>query len=260
MLFAVDVGNTNMEFGLYRDSMLVGSFRMGTKHEVTSDEIGLFIRQYFWLNKIDIGEIEAIIIASVVPQVMYSLCSALIKYVEVQPLVIGDNITVKIDNLYDHPAAVGADRIVGAYAAYRKHGGPLIVVDFGTATTLDAVSAEGAYLGGAIYPGVKISMDALFQKAAKLPRIELQNPGVAIGKNTEQSMQSGVYHGYIGAVQNIARLIAAEIGGNVKLVATGGLSTLFADSGIFDAVDKALTLDGLYLIYADHMFSPKSET
>lgn len=259
MLLAIDVGNTNMEFGLYRDSILIGNFRMGTKYEATSDEIGLFIHQYFSAQGISRGDISDIIVASVVPQVMYSLTNALLKYVGPQPLVIGDNITVNIDNLYDRPAAVGADRIVTAYAAYRKYGGPLIVVDFGTATTLDAVDKNGAYLGGAIYPGVKISMDALFQRAAKLSRIELQKPPAAIGRNTEHSMQSGVYYGYIGGVRHIASLIDAEMGGGSKLIATGGLSVLFAEEpGLFDAVDKSLSLDGLYLVYAGHMFSKKA--
>ena len=224
MLLAIDVGNTNMEFGLYKDSMLIGNFRMGTKYEATSDEIGLFIRQYFLAHGMAREDVKDVIVASVVPQVMYSLSNALLKYVGLQPLIIGDNIIVRIDNHYDRPDAVGADRIVTAYAAYRKHGGPLIVVDFGTATTLDAVDKNGAYLGGAIYPGVKISMDALFQRAAKLPRIELQRPKSAIGKNTEHSMQSGVYHGYIGAVRHIAALMDAEMGGGSKLIATGGMS------------------------------------
>lgn len=254
MLLAIDIGNTNMEFGVFKEEQFITSFRLGTNREITSDEAGLFLSQFFYQNSIQKSMINAVIIASVVPQVMYSVNNAIVKYIGRRPYVVGDNIFCNIENLYDLPSEVGADRLVNAVAAYRKYGGPLIVVDFGTATTFDAISESGAYMGGAIYPGIKIAMEALFQKAAKLPRVELKKPSQMIGTNTVASLQSGVINGYVGAVTNITQHMRREINGSVRIIATGGLARMFDELiDSFDIVDRTLTLDGLRMIYDDYL-------
>lgn len=253
MLLAIDIGNTNMEFGVFNGQKILGSFRLGTNRDITSDEVGLFLCQFFRENDLERGAVSDVIIASVVPQVMYSITNAVKKYFGKNPLVLGDNITAGIENRYENPEAVGADRLVAARAAYHKYGGPLIVVDFGTATTFDAVSASGAYLGGAIYPGIRISMDALFTKTAKLPRVELVRPEQVIGRNTIHSLQAGALYGYVGAVTNIVSAMKQELGGTATVVATGGLARLICDqTDLFAAIDRSLTLDGLLLIYEEH--------
>lgn len=254
MILAIDVGNTNMEFGVFEGTKLLGSFRLGTKRDITSDEVGLMMSQYFLINKIDTEQLTDVVISSVVPQVMYSVNNALKKYLHKKPLVVGTNLPVNIENLYGAPSQVGADRLVNAVAAFAKHQCPLIVVDFGTATTFDAISRTGAYLGGAIYPGIRISMEALFEKTAKLPRVELVNPGSIIGRNTVESMQAGAIYGYVGAVKNIVELMKEQLGEGCKVVATGGFSQLLGrEAGIFDFIDRTLTLDGLRMIYEDHL-------
>lgn len=254
MLLAIDIGNTNMEFGVFNQGELVGSFRLNTNRDITSDEVGLFTCQFFEVNGLSRTDIGDIVISSVVPQVMYSISNAIKKYFNKKtPLVIGDNLPLRIKNCYDNPTEVGADRLVAAVAAYHKYGGPLIVVDFGTATTFDAVGREGEYLGGAIYPGIKISMDALFSKTAKLPHIELARPERVIGRNTISSMQSGAVYGYVGAVSNIVRMMSSEIGEQVRVIATGGLARLVGEqTDLFASIDRSLTLDGLRLIYDDY--------
>ncbi len=253
MLLAIDIGNTNMEFGFFKGDTLTASFRLGTTNrDVTSDEIGMMIRQYMSLNSLDHNEVEDTIITSVVPQVMYSMNNAIIKYFGKTPFIVGENIDFFVPNHYSNPKEVGADRLVNTLAAYHKYGGSLIVVDFGTATTFDAIGAKGEYLGGAIYPGIKVSMDALFQKAAKLPRVEIVNPQVNIGKTTAESMQAGVVYGYVGAVRNICRIMKQDLGEDTKIIGTGGLSVLFGREDVFDIVDKTLTLEGLRLIYERH--------
>jgi type III pantothenate kinase len=203
------------------------------------------------IHQLNIKQIEDVIITSVVPQVMYSISNAMRKYLKREPLIVGENIKVDILNKYDNPGEVGADRLVNAYAAHRKYKGlPLVIVDFGTATTFDVVDEEGAYLGGLIYPGIKISMEALFNKAAKLPKVELSRPQNVIGKNTVNSMQSGAIYGYVGAVLNIVSCIEEELGRKVDVIATGGLSEFIGkQAGIFKKIDKTLTLEGLYMIY-----------
>ena len=255
MLLAIDIGNTNMEFGVFSGKEIIASFRLGTNRDITSDEVGLFTCQFFQENSLDRHDIDDIIIASVVPQVMYSINNAVKKYFfNKTPLVVGDNINVPIPNLYENPREVGADRLIAAVAAYEKYGGPLIVVDFGTATTFDAVGAGGEYLGGAIYPGIKISMDALFSKTAKLPRVELVRPENVIGRNTVSSLHSGAIYGYVGAVTNIVHAMTDELGDSTKVIATGGLAKMVGDeSNIFLTIDRTLTLDGLRILYEQHM-------
>ena len=251
MILVIDIGNTTMEFGLYEEEKLSGVFRLGSKRDITSDEVGLFVTQFFEYKGFSVENVSDVIISSVVPQVNYSVCSAVRKYFGKEPLVIGENIFCNMPNLYENPKEVGADRIVDSYAAFKKYGGPLIIVDFGTATTCDAVSAKGEYLGGIIYPGIKTSMDALYEKAAKLPKIEILKPEFALGKNTVSSMQSGAYYGYLGAIDMMVKNLKASVGGEAKVVATGGFARLFAEEDFFDYIDQRLPLEGIKMVYED---------
>ena len=251
MILVIDIGNTTMEFGLYEGDSLTGVFRLGSKRDITSDEVGLFVTQFFEYRKLSVSEVSDVIISSVVPQVNYSVCSAVRKYFGLEPLVIGENIFCNMPNLYENPKEVGADRLVDSYAAFKKYGGPLIIVDFGTATTCEAVSEAGEYLGGIIYPGIKTSMDALYEKAAKLPKIEILKPDFALGKNTVSSMQSGAYYGYLGAIEKMVENLKAIIGSSAKVVATGGFARLFAEEKLFDYIDQRLPLEGIKMVYED---------
>ena len=252
MILVIDIGNTTMEFGIYDENSLSGVFRLGSKRDITSDEVGLFVTQYFEYKKIPVDKVSDVVISSVVPQVNYSVCSAVKKYFGLEPLVIGENIFCNMPNLYENPKEVGADRIVDSYAAFKKYGGPLIIVDFGTATTCEAVSSAGEYLGGIIYPGIKTSMDALYEKAAKLPKIEILKPDFALGKNTVSSMQSGAYYGYLGAIEKMVKNLKASIGTEAKVVATGGFARLFAEERLFDYIDQRLPLEGIKMVYEDN--------
>lgn len=250
MLLTIDVGNTNMEFGVFAGTQRKASFRLGTKHDITSDEIGLFLRQFLQIHEIITEEIEDVVIASVVPQVIYSVCNAMRKYVGRKPLLAGEDLPIPLKNRYAKPAEVGADRLVNGYAGFTKYGGGLVVVDFGTATTFDVISKEGVYLGGAIYPGIKISLDALVAKASKLSKIEIDTPRQVIGTDTAMSMQSGLLYGYTGAVEHIITHCEEEIGHNLKVVATGGLSRFIAThTKMKMTLDSALTLEGLAMVY-----------
>ncbi|MEA5011217.1 MAG: type III pantothenate kinase [Angelakisella sp.] len=259
MLLAVDIGNTNIKFGIFCDEKLMHSIRLGTRHDITSDEIGLSLIQFFQFFNIQKESIEDVVITSVVPQVMHSMANAIRKYIEKEPLIVGDTLPVTIPNRYGNPGEVGMDRLVDAVGAYERYGGPLVIVDFGTATTFNAVDRDGGYLGGAIMPGIQISMKALFERTAKLPRIELTQPRSVIGKNTVQSMQSGAFYGYSGAVMNIANLMKQELGEDTKLIVTGGLSSLFAKgvAGI-DHVDTSITLSGLLALYRRYKQNEKN--
>lgn len=252
MLLTIDIGNTNMECAVFQGEELLKVFRLGTNRDATSDEIGLTIGQFFLVNGLDMAQVEDIVIASVVPQVMYSVNNAILKYFGKLPLVVGENLFVPIENHYDNPAEVGADRLVTAKAAFSKYGGPLVVVDFGTATTFDAVTGQGAYLGGVIYPGIRISTASLFQRTAKLPMVELVDPGHIIGRNTEQSIQAGAIYGYSGAVKNIIAEIKKVLGAETRVVATGGLVGIIAQYADFDVIDRTLMQDGLRLLYQYH--------
>lgn len=250
MLLTIDVGNTNMVFGLYEGDALRGTFRISTNAERTSDELGMQISQYYHFHGIDRAETSAVIIASVVPQVMYTLINAIRKYLRVQPLVAGRDVAIGIENRYNNPREVGADRLVNAVSAVEQYGKPLIVVDIGTATTFDAIDEHGAYQGGVIFPGIKVAMEALFHKASKLPRVDIERPEKAIGKTTVQSMQSGAVRGYVGALAGIITDIRQELGGQVRVVATGGMGRMMAQyCALVDEVAPNLTLDGLRLIY-----------
>lgn len=251
MVLAIDVGNTNIVIALYDNDERRGSWRMSTDKNRSADELGMFFTHFLTGSGINTGDIDDVIISSVVPPIMHSLGNTVKKYFHVEPMIIGNGVDAGIKILYDNPGEVGADRIVNAVGAVKKYGAPLIIVDFGTATTFCAVNGRGEYLGGVITAGISISMDALFQRAAKLPKIELLKPDTVIGKNTVSSMQSGAYFGQIGQADYIVRKMKAEMGeDNIKVIATGGLSSMISSgSDCIDIVDKTLTLDGLMEIY-----------
>ncbi|WP_343246392.1 type III pantothenate kinase [Diplocloster hominis] len=251
MLLVIDVGNTNITLGVFDDDELIGTFRMTTKLPRTSDEYGIFICNLVEHRNLKVTDITDIIIASVVPDIMYSLTSAIIKYFKVSPIVVGPGIKTGIKIVTENPKEIGADRIVDAVAAYELYGGPVLVLDFGTATTYDLITAEGAFIAGVTSPGIRISAKALWEDAAKLPEIEIKKPDSILAKETISSMQAGLVYGHIGQTEYIIRHMIAESGlTNVKVVATGGLGKLIADSTeCIDIYEPMLTLQGLRLIY-----------
>jgi len=250
MLLVIDVGNTNTVLGVYDGEVLVDHWRIGTESEKTADEWGILFRDLFLFNEIDMKDFEGMIISSVVPPVLDMLQKMAEKYFHVGPLIVGPEIETGIPILYDNPAEVGADRIVNAVAAFERYKRCLIVVDFGTATTFDYISSKGEYMGGAIAPGIGISAEALFQRTSKLPRVEILRPKRVIGKNTIHSMQSGIFFGYVGLVDEIVRRMKKETRSNPKVIATGGLAGLIAgDSETIEEVNEFLTLEGLKIIY-----------
>ncbi|HZJ56982.1 MAG TPA: type III pantothenate kinase [Clostridia bacterium] len=251
MILVIDIGNTNVVLGVYDGQDLVTSWRLTTDRDKTGDELGILVLDLFRYSRISEDDISGIIISSVVPTLMDALELMCKKYFDIEPLVIGPGIKTGMNIRIDDPKEVGADRIVNAIAAYETYRSPLVIIDFGTATTFCAVSAQGEYLGGCISTGIKISTEALFQYAAKLPRIELIKPTNIIGKNTVESMQAGIVYGYIGQVDYIVRRMKRELNApNVKVIATGGLATLIArDSETVDEIDENLTLRGLKIIY-----------
>ncbi|RNC28714.1 MAG: Type III pantothenate kinase [Candidatus Dichloromethanomonas elyunquensis] len=250
MILVSDVGNTNIVFGVYQEKHLLNHWRISTNKFSTDDEYAVLLRNLFAIHGLTFQDITGAVISSVVPPVTPALERLVKKYFRVSPLIVGPGVKTGIFIVYDNPREVGADRIVNAVAAYDKYGGPLIIVDFGTATTFCAVSQKGEYLGGAIAPGIGISAEALFQRASKLPRIEIIKTKNIIGKNTISGMQSGIYYGYCGQVDRIVELMKAELTGKVKVIATGGLAELIAeDAKAIETIDPFLTLDGLLIIY-----------
>lgn len=253
MLIAIDVGNTNMVFGLFDGEKLAGTFRLKTDAVRTSDEIGLLACAYFGRFGLNTADVEAVIVASVVPQVMYSLSSAMVKYFGQEPLIIDGNVDPGLPYGVAGDERLGPDRAVADIAAIAKYGAPLVVLDFGTATTVDALSREGTYLGGCITAGVRISVDALFQKAAMLPNVELTVPDTVLGSTAVGQIQAGAVMGYIGAIEYLIRRTKAEMGypeKEIRVIATGGLARMVADhTALIDVVDSRLILDGLHLIY-----------
>lgn len=252
MLLVFDVGNTNMVIGVYETKKLIKNWRINTDIHKTSDEYGMLINNLLAYDKIDIKSIDDVIISSVVPNVMHALENFCIKYCEKKPMIVGPGIKTGLNIKYDNPKQVGADRIVNAVAAIEKYGSPLIIVDFGTATTFCAISEKAEYLGGTICPGLIISSEALFNGAAKLPRVELTKPGKTICKTTVEAMQSGIIYGYVGQVEKIISIMKKELGSEeVKVIATGGLSSLIhSETDSIDYIDRFLTLEGLRLIHA----------
>lgn len=250
LFLVIDVGNTNTVLGLYEEDRLVHHFRISTHRHATSDEYGTLVLSLLERRGIDPTQIEGSILASVVPPVNRAFEMACTRYFGHTPVVVGPGVRTGMPILMDQPAELGADRIVNAVAAWHRLQGPLVVVDFGTATTFDAVNVKGEYLGGAIAPGVEVSMDALFVRTAKLPRVELKQPGRVIGKNTVGALQSGLFFGYVGLVDEIVGRMRAELGGGARVLATGGLASLFSGvSRSIEEVDEFLTLDGLRILY-----------
>ncbi len=250
MLLAIDIGNTNITFGLYEGDTLGPRWRIRTIHEKMADEYGILMDQLFHHRGYRPEQVSGIAIASVVPPLTPVFEQACREYVGQKALVVDADVPTGVPIRYDPPRAVGADRVVDAAAVRVMYSLPACVVDFGTATTFDAVSAEGDYLGGAIAPGVGISAQALFERTAKLPRVELTRPPSAIGRNTVHSMQSGLLFGYVGLVEGMVARFKAELGPETCVIATGGLAGMIArETGVIDVVDPWLTLHGLRIIY-----------
>ena len=257
MVITIDVGNTNIVLGVFKGKKLIQSWRMETDKNKSADEYGMLIQSLFDYHGLDMTEVQDAIISTVVPSISYTLQHLSIKYFNIRAIEVGPGIKTGMIIKYDNPKQVGADRIVNAVAAYSKYGGPLIVIDFGTATTFCCISEKCEYLGGTIAPGIKISSDALFEKTAKLPRVELVEPGHTICRNTIESMQSGLVYGHMGVVDYIIRKMKEEYqemtgssADDITVVATGGLATMVS-KGVkaIDHVDRLLTLEGLSLIY-----------
>jgi len=256
VLLAFDVGNTNIVLGVFDDGKLTHNWRMETIGYRSADEYGMMINQLFEFEGLKLSDVKDVIISTVVPSVLYTLQHMAQKYFGHRALIIGPGIKTGLKIIYDDPTQVGADRIVNAVAALNKYGGPLIIIDLGTATTFCCVTEDWRYVGGAIAPGLKISSDALFEKTAKLPRIELDEPKSFICKNTIESMQSGLIFGHRGMVEYITERMKKELaaldgsGKPIRVVATGGVANLMAEGiASIDIVDKMLTLEGLYCIY-----------
>ncbi|MGB2906217.1 MAG: type III pantothenate kinase [Candidatus Aminicenantaceae bacterium] len=250
MLFAIDIGNTNIAIGIFQGETLVENWKIRSDAEKTCDEYKVILRGLLRSSSLDEKQITGAILSCVVPPltpVFQGLCRGMFQ---IKPLTVGPGLKTGMPILYENPLEVGADRIVSAVAAFEKYGGPCIVVDFGTATTLDAVSARGEYLGGAIAPGVRISAEALYAKTAKLPSIEILKPEKAIGRTTVSSMQSGLYFGYIGLVSALIQRFKDELGGGAAVVATGGFASLIhSEIAAIDFHEPDLVLDGLRLLY-----------
>jgi type III pantothenate kinase len=254
LLLAIDVGNTNIVLGVFAGEQLQHSWRLATLRERTSDELGIWITQLFAHDGVETGRVRAIVMASVVPPLTRTMSEMVARYFKLKPLVVDGETNTGMPVLYENPSEVGADRIVngiGAYERYgRKQGRPVIVVDFGTATTFDAITARGEYLGGVICPGIQISSEALFQRAARLPRIDIRKPKQVIGRTTVGSMESGLFYGYVGLVEGLVQRIRGELGSSAICISTGGLADVISpETSAIQEVDPELTLHGLRIVW-----------
>jgi type III pantothenate kinase len=250
VLVCIDIGNTNITIGCYRGETLGPRWRLSTDHERMPDEFGVTLLGLLAHAEVPVGDVRHAAIASVVPPLTGRWVEVCRTYLHSDPLVVSAGVETGVHILYDDPAAVGADRIVNAAAAFRLYGGPACIVDFGTATTFDAITREGGYLGGAIAPGIGIASDALFQRAAKLPRVDLSRPPSAIGRNTVHSVQSGLLYGYVGLVEGMVARFKADLGPDTRVIGTGGLGEVIArETSVIEILAPWLTLDGLRMIY-----------
>lgn len=250
MLLVIDIGNTNITIGLYKDDILKGTYRLTTKMQRTSDEYGFMILSFLNASHTKTEDIKDIIISSVVPKINYSFTSCIKKYIHKDPIIIGPGVKTGIAIRIDNPTSLGADRLVDAAGAYYTYGGPCLVIDFGTATTYDVISEKGEFMGGATAPGIGICAQALSSQAAKLPEIEITKPGKIIAKNTVKSMQAGTVYGYIGQTEYIIKKIKEEYGSQMKVISTGGLGRIIAnETNLIDIHDADLTFKGLKIIY-----------
>jgi type III pantothenate kinase len=250
MLLAIDVGNTNIVYGLFDGTKLIHQFRVETSRGRTADEYAVILRQLIGMRDVKPDDVKAAIVASVVPALTEPMLELVRRAFGLEALVVGPGIRTGMAIVYENPREVGADRIVNGVAAFERFHGGLVVVDFGTATTFDCVSPKGEYLGGVIAPGIQISADALFARAAKLPRVEIATPPRVVGRNTQHSMQSGIVYGYVGLVDGLVDRLVEELGFPCSVVATGGLARLIAPlSRTIQEVDDDLTLTGLRILY-----------
>jgi type III pantothenate kinase len=250
MLLAIDVGNSNNVIGLFCGEKLVTHWRIRTEWNRTADEYWVLIKEFIIINKVEAETVDDIVVSCVVPPLVPVLQDMARKYFSCEPLIVGPGVKTGISILYRNPAEVGADRIVNAVAGFEKYGGPLLIVDFGTATTFDAISKKGEYLGGAIYPGIHISMEALFQNTAKLPRVDLIAPESVIGKSTVESIQSGIYYGFIGLIDSMVARFCKELGKDARVVATGGVpQAIVSGAKSIELFDPFLTMEGLRIVH-----------
>src|SRR5947208_1673864 len=254
MLLAIDVGNTNIVVGVFEGAKLAVSWRLLTLRERTADEVGLMVMGLFGHERLDTARIDAVVMGSVVPPLTPIMRSMVKRYFNRDPLVVDPKSNAGMPILYERPAEVGADRIANAIAAYEQYGRrlglPLVVADLGTATTFDAVSAKGEYLGGVICPGPQIAAEALFQRAARLPRVDVRKPASVIGQTTIGAIESGLFYGYLGMVEAIVKRMTVELGGKATCIATGGLASLIVpETDLFLAADPDITLQGLRIVW-----------
>lgn len=250
MILAVDIGNSNIVLGVFDGDDIIGNWRMVTRKDKTSDEYGIFILNSLRYSDIDKNKIKSAIVSSVVPNVMHSFENALKKYFDIEPIIVGPGIKTGITISNDNPREVGADRIVGLVAAYDIYGGPLIVIDFGTATTYDILSENGEFKYGVTAPGLQITADALWQRTAKLPSVEIKKPDSILARNTISSIQAGLVYGYIGQAEYIVKKIKEEMGIEMKVVATGGLGRIvYNESSMIDHYDPQLLFKGLKILH-----------
>ncbi|MFO7917057.1 MAG: type III pantothenate kinase [Anaerolineae bacterium] len=250
MLLCVDIGNTNIVMGLYERETLLSNWRISTDHNKMPDEYGMLFVDLLCHNALAIKDIEGIVLSSVVPPVTEIFTEMLDQYVGQETLIVGSGIRTGVAIRYENPQEVGADRVVNAIATYRHYGGPACIIDFGTGTTFDAISPKGEYLGGAIAPGIRIAAEALFQRTAKLPRIDLTPPHKTIGTNTADSMRSGILYGYVGLVEGMVERFRQTLGPDMHVIATGGLAPVIGDEArVIEHIDPWLTLKGLRIIY-----------
>ena len=265
MLLVLDVGNTNTVLGVYElgatEARLIAHWRVATVRTHTVDEYGVLFRNLFAIGKVEAEDVRGIIISSVVPPMDSTLREVCERYFHLKPLFVEPGIKTGMPVQYENPQEVGADRIVNGVAAFEKYGGPCVVVDFGTATTFDAVSRKGEYLGGIIAPGIGISAQALFERTARLPLVDIRHPAKLIGTNTVGSIQSGLFFGYLGLVDGILERMLAELGSGAQVVATGGLARLIGDNSKYvKTVDDLLTLDGLRIIWERNIATQKQRS